>query len=92
MATQLKDLVAVSYQLPPGARYDAPTLDRVGQIEGPDLWAVRRLGRCLNRDGEWEYEPRPSSRDDAFKARCRFATPEEALAAWDAREADPHDL
>jgi len=35
-------------------------------------WAVRKLGACLNHDGEWEYEPMPSSRDDAFLHRCRF--------------------
>ena len=35
-------------------------------------WAVRWMGECLNSDGEWEYEPIPSSREDDFFARCRF--------------------
>lgn len=46
------------------------------------LWAVTRLSSCLNRDGEWEFEPTPSSRDDAFKARCRFLTCDEAITVY----------
>lgn len=38
----------------------------------PDLYAVEHGGYVLNTDGEWEYEPQPSSRDDEFKARTRF--------------------
>jgi hypothetical protein len=58
---------------------------RFGQ--GPELWAVTRLSWCLNRSGEWEIEPQPSSRDDAFIARCRWHSMQEALlAALDARE------
>jgi len=38
-----------------------------------DWWAVRDgRGCCLNSDGEWEYEPQPSSRKDDFLARTRF--------------------
>lgn len=54
-------------------------------------WAVysEPMGYALNRSGEWEWEPQPSSRDDAFFARCRFATPEEALAVYRARKVEP---
>jgi hypothetical protein len=55
-------------------------------IEHPDFstWAVRvtwrgghnyavaHLGWVLNRDGAWEYEPIPSSREDDFIERTRF--------------------
>lgn len=41
-----------------------------------DKWAIRQNGRCLNKDGEWEYEPMPSSRDEDFFARCRFSLDE----------------
>ena len=44
-----------------------------------DTWAVRWLGQCLNRKGEWEYEPQPSSRTKGFFKRCRF-TQADALA------------
>jgi hypothetical protein len=32
----------------------------------------------LNKLGEWEFEPLPSSRDDDFLSRCRYATPIDA--------------
>lgn len=35
-------------------------------------YAVRRAGNCLNKEGKWEWEPFPSSRDDAFLERCRW--------------------
>lgn len=40
---------------------------------GACRFAVRNdMGQCLNKDGEWEYEHQPSSRDAAFYERCRF--------------------
>src|SRR5690606_407223 len=30
---------------------------------GDDRWAVLHHGFCLGADGEWDYEPRPSSRE-----------------------------
>jgi hypothetical protein len=69
-----------------GSGIDCITVERAQQMFGPDLWAVRKPGRCLNKSGEWEYEPMPSSRDDDFMARCRFATAEEAIDA--ARKGD----
>lgn len=38
-----------------------------------DTWAICHVGTCLNHDGEWEVEPQPSSRTDAFKMRTRFS-------------------
>jgi len=35
---------------------------------------------CLNRDGWWEIERQPSSRDEAYFARCRYASLDEARA------------
>ena len=51
------------------------------------MWKVMRGGQggpVLAKDGEWELEPIPSSRDDEFYARCRFDTYDEALAAVEA--------
>ena len=87
--TKFAGLTATEWRLvPPWASADQQwtvtrSLCRLGQIEGPDLYAIRDGRRCMNHLGDWEYEPMPSSRDEAFMARCRFATPEEALAAWD---------
>ena len=57
-------------------------IHKVPQREGPDLYAVRAEGSCLNKEGHWEWEPQPSSRDDEFIARCRFATYDEALEVY----------
>jgi len=40
---------------------------------GEDQWAVKHIGYTLRADGDWEYEPSPSSRDDDYLTRCRFA-------------------
>ena len=56
-------------------------IDEVGQIKGDPKFAVRNGCTCLNKDGEMEYEPIPSNRDDAFIARCRFDTLAEAFDA-----------
>lgn len=73
-------LIPCAYRVGP-AGLGAVKIEEVAQIEGPALWAVRKKpGNCLNKAGEWEYEPMPSSRDDEFLARCRFATVEEARA------------
>lgn len=49
------------------------------------MWKVCETsgGAILSKDGEWEYEPQPSSRDDEFYSRCRFDTFDAARAALD---------
>lgn len=39
---------------------------------GDGLWAVLSGGYCLGGDGEWDYEPSPSSRDDDWLVTHRF--------------------
>ncbi|WP_337590028.1 dTMP kinase [Variovorax sp. JS1663] len=60
---------------------DHVRIERAVQLVGAAKWAVRLHGDCLNRTGEWEWEPMPSGRDDAFLARCRFDTDQEAIDA-----------
>lgn len=43
---------------------------------GAGAWAVCERGTVVNRDGEREHEPMPSSRDEAFIARTRFGLAE----------------
>jgi hypothetical protein len=58
------------------------TLDRMrSPFYKGERWAVRQGGNCLNNEGEWEYEPMPSSRDDDFYARCRFNSLRDAIMA-----------
>lgn len=45
------------------------------------MWKVTRGPCVLAKDGEWEYEPQPSSRDDEFYARCRYDTYDDAANA-----------
>lgn len=46
----------------------------------PETWAIVSDGNfVMNHEGEWEYEPFPSSRDDAFLVRCRWPTAHEAI-------------
>lgn len=66
-----------AYRLP-----DETRIEETQWSSPPSSWAVRRNSSCLNKDGEWEYEPMPSSRDSDFYARCRWPSPEEAYAAW----------
>ena len=46
---------------------------------GRDLWAVTDRINCLSRSGSWDYEMRPSEREDGWLAEHRFPL-EEALA------------
>jgi hypothetical protein len=41
-------------------------------------YAIRQGSCCLNKRGEWEFEPIPSSRSDAFLKRCRWSDFERA--------------
>lgn len=43
------------------------------QERGKNRWCVFKLGDVLNADGEWEYEPQASSRDEEFLERTRFS-------------------
>lgn len=52
--------------------------------EGIISYALRSGGNCINLDGDPEYEPMPSSRDEEFYKRCRFTTQEQAVAALNA--------
>ena len=47
----------------------------------PDRWAILSGGgnRCLNKEGDWVYQPRPSSREDDFYEQCRYASAQEAI-------------
>lgn len=49
---------------------------------GDDKWAIVQHGMTLNKDGQWEYEPQPSSRDEDYLQRNRYDGADAALAAW----------
>lgn len=52
------------------------TVERRGRY-----WAIARGGYLvLNRAGDWEYEPPVRQCDDAFRARCYWELPHDAVA------------
>ncbi len=58
------------------------------EYAGHGRWAVRRNGLCLGTDGEWDFEPLPSSRDDEWLARYRYADAQAAIAAARAQQSE----
>ncbi len=57
-------------------------VERTSTTDDPkQSWRIRDESKfCLNHDGEWEYEPFPSSRDKSFLERCRWSDLHEAIA------------
>ena len=53
---------------------DSETWKLTVEYRGHGKWAVTRGGMqtCLNIDGEWDYEMRPSEREDGWLASHRF--------------------
>jgi hypothetical protein len=56
------------------------------EYRGPGSWAVCHEGFCFGTDGDWEYEPQPSSRDSNWLAAHRF---DEATAIRAAEQQAP---
>jgi hypothetical protein len=78
---QLAHLAESSYRL--GGDENFPIeLVCVPQRDGDPRWAIRRGHECFNHQGEWEWEPQPSSRDNAFYARCRWGSAAAAAGHW----------
>ena len=82
---------AVEWRVGPDpSSYDHREIRIVEQVQrdGSTLYAVKEGPWAANHSGEWEYEPLPSSRDDAYLARCRFKEWEDAalMAQRKARE------
>lgn len=48
---------------------------------GPNSWAVWDGAFVLNSDGDWEFEPFPSNRDEDFITRTRWAFSDALLRA-----------
>lgn len=51
---------------------DSGTWKLTVEYRGGGLWAVLRGGACLGSDGQWDWEPLPSSREDEWLATHRF--------------------
>lgn len=69
--------------IPCAYRFEGQSDLRV-EWRGGDAWCIHNGSACFNRDGEWEYEPMPSSREDDFIARTRYSLTEaiDLATAW----------
>lgn len=83
------EIAALRERLALVVEYAAPNDCYIRAMRQPDetkKWKViSRWGGVLNKRGEWEYEPLPSYRDDAYYERCRFDTAEEARQVLEGR-------
>ena len=78
----IDNLRVLAYELDSWENVIDVRLESVGQLDGSEKWAIREEGCCLNKQGEWEFEPLPSSRTDDFYDRCRWDTADAALEFW----------
>jgi hypothetical protein len=51
---------------------DSHVFEITVEYRGHDRWAVKRHSQCLAADGTWDYEMRPSERDDDWLDAHRF--------------------
>ena len=64
-------------------------IERTSRVDRSPSFAVRMHGNCLSRDGEWELEPQPSSRDQAFLDQHRWSNLAEAERALHCADYSP---
>jgi hypothetical protein len=57
----------------PEDHIEYPTFAVTVEDRGRGRWAVCRGKRCLGVDGYWDWEPLPSSREDAWLEEHRFS-------------------
>lgn len=82
------ELLPVCYRIAGTEKYQGDSGILIEMREGfkGQKWAVKDGSNVLNKSGEWEYEPIPSSRTDTFIDRTRFDSPLEALQAFKTRK------
>jgi hypothetical protein len=56
----------------PETDINAHVFELTVEYRGHGQWAVLRHGWCLDQDGSWDYELRPSEREDEWIAAHRF--------------------
>jgi hypothetical protein len=57
---------------------------------GDDRWIVKHMTQVLNKKGEFEWEPSPSNRTEAFIKRTRFSFDEAFEKALEIVKTDPY--
>jgi hypothetical protein len=52
------------------------------QMNGDRKWVLKMHEWVLGKDGDFHYEPLPSSRSDEFIKNTRFDSPDECHSFW----------
>lgn len=81
----MNELIATSYQFRAEFERRETMPVTFNRMRSPfyagEKWSVRRGASCLTKNGEWIYEPIPSSRGADFYSLCRFDSLAEAVGA-----------
>jgi hypothetical protein len=80
-----KEPIATCFEFEDDDPLNPIKFERVLQAKGPALWAIRRGGMCLAKSGRWNWEPRPSSRTDAWLDEHRYTSVQEAVDHYRAK-------
>ena len=63
--------------------YNRPiVIEARDQMDGSRKWVLKMHEWVLGKDGEFIWEPTPSSRTDEFIKNTRFDTPDECHLFW----------
>lgn len=88
--------IAVKYQIDGFGEFvngvvfvEATKFKKTGEVT---RWAVRRHNTCMNRQGEFGYEPMPSERDDQFLKDYRFTSLQKAVEIYNKTKKKREDL
>ena len=74
---------AVKFDLGECIFYKRPVvIERRLQIDGTEKWVLKMHEWVLGKDGDFHYEPMPSSRSDEFIENTRFDSPDECHSFW----------
>lgn len=73
--------------------YERPiSIEARDQINGDRLWVFKMQEWVLGKDGEFYWEPMPSSRTKKFIELTRFKTPDECHSFWKKSVTHKEDL
>lgn len=74
---------AVKFDLGECIFYKRPiVIERRLQIDDTEKWVLKMHEWVLGKDGNFHYEPMPSSRTDEFIENTRFNSPDECHSFW----------
>ncbi len=76
----LAKATAFAFEVPKTSRISHVEIRRTTKPGDPQSWSISNGSSVLSMEGDWEYEPSPSNRDEEFLARCRYPSCEAAFS------------